>query len=194
MKPLPFIKFNLFFCFHKHVCWTLSEIIRELSTCKACCLLLENFFLHTLPFQFIISFSFYHFFEIPRYIWFEEISKCPPPFILTPLFIRHLRVEKILACRLKYSSIWTHFTDNPEPVTMNTNFIWKNIYIHMTHRVFNMQKTKSIIDIQWHHEDNPMRPSSSSPQWLCGDMPAMDGQWRSSRIASVRANRVLNKH
>ena len=37
-------------------------------------------------------------------------------------------------------------------------------------------------------------PSSSSPQWLCGDMPAMDGQWRSSRIVSVRTNRVLNKH
>ena len=36
--------------------------------------------------------------------------------------------------------------------------------------------------------------ASSSPQWLCGDMPAMDGQWRSSRIVSVRTNRVLNKH
>ena len=31
-------------------------------------------------------------------------------------------------------------------------------------------------------------------KWLCGDMPAMDGQWRSSRIVSVRTNRVLNKH
>ena len=31
-----------------------------------------------------------------------------------------------------------------------------------------------------------MRPSSSSPQWLCGDMPAMDGQWWSSRIVRVR--------
>ena len=30
-----------------------------------------------------------------------------------------------------------------------------------------------------------MRPSSSSPQWLCGDMPAMDGQWRSSRIVYI---------
>ena len=40
-----------------------------------------------------------------------------------------------------------------------------------------------------------MRPSSSSPQWLCGgDMLAMDGQWRSSRIVSVRTKRVLNKH
>ena len=39
-----------------------------------------------------------------------------------------------------------------------------------------------------------MRPSSSSQQWLCGDMPAMDGQWRRSRIVSVRTNRVLNKH
>ena len=39
----------------------------------------------------------------------------------------------------------------------------------------------------------PMRPSSS-PQWLCGDMPAMDGQRRSSRIVSVRTNRVLNEH
>ena len=39
-----------------------------------------------------------------------------------------------------------------------------------------------------------MRPSSSSPQWLCGDMLAMDGQWWSSRIVSVRTNRVLSKH
>ena len=39
-----------------------------------------------------------------------------------------------------------------------------------------------------------LRPSSSSSQWLCGDMPAMDGQWQSSRIVSVRTNRVLNKH
>ena len=35
-----------------------------------------------------------------------------------------------------------------------------------------------------------MCPSSSSPQWLCGNMPAMDGQWRSSRIVSVRTNRL----
>ena len=40
---------------------------------------------------------------------------------------------------------------------------------------------------------NPMRASSSSPQWLCGYMPAMDGHWRSSRIASVRTKIVLNK-
>ena len=39
-----------------------------------------------------------------------------------------------------------------------------------------------------------MRPSSSSPQWLRGDMPAMDGQWRNSRIVSVRTNREHNKH
>ena len=51
-----------------------------------------------------------------------------------------------------------------------------------------MKKRKKI------HEENPMRPSSSSPQWLCGDMPVMDSQWRSSRIISVRTNRVLNKH
>ena len=41
--------------------------------------------------------------------------------------------------------------------------------------------------------DYPMRPSSSSPQWLCGNMPAADGQWRSSRFVRVRTNRVLNK-
>ena len=33
-----------------------------------------------------------------------------------------------------------------------------------------------------------------SPQWLCGNMPAMDSQWRSSCVARVRTNRVLNKH
>ena len=44
------------------------------------------------------------------------------------------------------------------------------------------------------YKDNPMSPFSSSPQWICGDMPAIGGQWRSSRIVSVRTNRVLNKH
>ena len=29
---------------------------------------------------------------------------------------------------------------------------------------------------------------------IYGDMPAMDHQWRSSRIVSVTTNRVLNKH
>ena len=33
-----------------------------------------------------------------------------------------------------------------------------------------------------------MHPSSSSPQWLCNDMPAMDIQWWSSRIVNVRTN------
>ena len=28
------------------------------------------------------------------------------------------------------------------------------------------------------------------PQWLCADMPAMDGQWQSSRIVSVGTNSV----
>ena len=36
--------------------------------------------------------------------------------------------------------------------------------------------------------------SSSSPQWLCGYMPTMDGQWQISRISSVRINRLLKKH
>ena len=31
-------------------------------------------------------------------------------------------------------------------------------------------------------------------QWLCGYMLALYGQWQSSCIVSVRANRVLNKH
>ena len=43
------------------------------------------------------------------------------------------------------------------------------------------------------HENNPMSLSSSLLKWLCGDMLAMAGQWRSSRI-SVRTNRVLSKH
>ena len=30
--------------------------------------------------------------------------------------------------------------------------------------------------------------------WICCDMPATDGQRRSSRVVSVRTNRVLNKH
>ena len=37
-------------------------------------------------------------------------------------------------------------------------------------------------------------PSFSSPQWLCGDMPAMDNQWKSSRIFNVRTNRMHKKH
>ena len=44
------------------------------------------------------------------------------------------------------------------------------------------------------HKDNPICPSSSSPQWLSGDLPAMDGQWWRSRIVSVRTDRVFNKH
>ena len=43
-------------------------------------------------------------------------------------------------------------------------------------------------------KDNSMHVLSSSPQWLCGKMPAMDGRWQSSRIVSIRTNRVLNKH
>ena len=37
-----------------------------------------------------------------------------------------------------------------------------------------------------------MHAFSSSRQQPCGNMPATDGQWRSSRIVST--NRVLNKH
>ena len=55
----------------------------------------------------------------------------------------------------------------------------------------NKHKAMGIIHIQWRSEDNPMRPSSSSPQWLFGGMPAMDGQWRSSRILSVRNKTVF---
>ena len=36
-----------------------------------------------------------------------------------------------------------------------------------------------------------MCPSSSSPQWLCGDMPAMDGQWQSSEPEPVNQKHVL---
>ena len=43
----------------------------------------------------------------------------------------------------------------------------------MTHRVLNKHKAWAIIPIQESHEDNPMHPSSSSPQWFCGNMPAM---------------------
>ena len=39
-----------------------------------------------------------------------------------------------------------------------------------------------------------MCPSSWSSHWLCGDMPAMDGQWWGSHIVSVKTNRVPNKH
>ena len=43
----------------------------------------------------------------------------------------------------------------------------------MRRRVLNKHKARSWIHIKWSHEDNPMIPSSSSPQWLSGDMPAM---------------------
>ena len=39
--------------------------------------------------------------------------------------------------------------------------------------------------IYWSHEDNPMQPSSSSLQWLCDDMPDLDGQWQSLYIDIV---------
>ena len=64
----------------------------------------------------------------------------------------------------------------------------------MTQRVSNNHKARSIIHIQWSHEDNPIKPSSSSAQWICGDVPAMDGQWQSWRIVSVRTNRVFKQH
>ena len=51
-----------------------------------------------------------------------------------------------------------------------------------------MHKAKSIIHIQWRCEDNIMHSSSSSPQWLCGDMLAIDDQWRSLRVVSVRTS------
>ena len=35
---------------------------------------------------------------------------------------------------------------------------------------------------------------SSSPQWLGGDILAMDGQWQISRFVSFRTIRLLNKH
>ena len=38
------------------------------------------------------------------------------------------------------------------------------------------KKHNSIILVPYSHEDNPMRPSSLSRQWLCGDMLAMSGQ------------------
>ena len=36
----------------------------------------------------------------------------------------------------------------------------------MTHRVLNKHKVRSIIHISGSHEENPMRPSFSSSQWL----------------------------
>ena len=65
----------------------------------------------------------------------------------------------------------------------------------MTHnKVLNKHKVKRIIiHIQSTDEDNPMHPSSSI-QWLCGDMSAMNGQWQSSRTISVKTNRVFSKH
>ena len=43
----------------------------------------------------------------------------------------------------------------------------------MKHRALHKHKTRSTIHIQWSHEDTPMHPFSSSPQWLSGDMPAI---------------------
>ena len=39
--------------------------------------------------------------------------------------------------------------------------------------------------LQWSHERNPMHPSSSSPQWIWGNMLVMVGQWGSSSIICV---------
>ena len=43
----------------------------------------------------------------------------------------------------------------------------------MKHRVLKKYKARSVIHIKWSHEDNSMHPSSWSPQWLSGDMPAI---------------------
>ena len=63
----------------------------------------------------------------------------------------------------------------------------------MTQRVLNNHKARSIIHIQWSHEGNPIQPSSSLAQWFCGGVPAMDGQWQSWRIVSIRINWELTK-
>ena len=47
----------------------------------------------------------------------------------------------------------------------------------MIHNAEQAQSKEHITYIQLCHEDNPMCPSSS-PQWLCGNILAMDGQWR----------------
>ena len=57
------------------------------------------------------------------------------------------------------------------------------IYIHTYKYKYKYKYSDVMKTIQCAHP-----PHSSSPQWLCGDMPAMDGQWQSSRIVSVRTN------
>ena len=42
------------------------------------------------------------------------------------------------------------------------------------------------------HEGNPMRPSSSSPQWLSGNMTTMVGQWESSQVFMLPIFLLIN--
>ena len=52
-------------------------------------------------------------------------------------------------------------------------YINSNRHYFMKHKVLKKHKTRSVIHIKWSHEDNPMHPSSSSPQWLSGNMLAI---------------------
>ena len=52
-------------------------------------------------------------------------------------------------------------------------YINSNRHCFMKHRLLKKHKARSVIHIKWSHEDNPMHPSSSSPQWLSGNMPAI---------------------
>ena len=58
------------------------------------------------------------------------------------------------------------------------------IFIYIYIYIFKKDKDKDI------HKDNPVRPSFSSPQILCVNMPVMDGHWRSLRIVNIRTNKV----
>ena len=68
----------------------------------------------------------------------------------------------------------------PKESQTNVHTLVKNLF---TGKIPNLQLpgrlahfSKNWKQLTQDQEYNPMRPSSSSPQWLCGDMPAMDGQ------------------
>ena len=90
----------------------------------------------------------------------------------------------------------TQFCQRPETLTLRLYFslfsrpwkvfTWKKnlgsrdsgqISISQDGHIVYIYKAKSIIHIYWRHKDNSIRQSSSSPQWLCSDIPGRWAHW-----------------
>ena len=112
-------------------------------------------------------------------------------YILKQKFMTHRVLNQHNKERSVIHIKWSH-EDNPMcPSSSSPQWLWvlkqsaqqalgkehkyinSNRHCFMKHRLLKKHKARSVIHIKWSHEDNPMHPSSSSPQWLSGNMPAI---------------------